>query len=118
MGYMFGTEVLQGHRNGGYNGIEGHIRMTIHPYQYHYDLGYLYGAIKQATVHATHIHDILKQFEQYRFTPAESTPPDGLGLFWELKQRYGSEAKVLLLIQKTQRHLASIRYERRPGNPT
>jgi hypothetical protein len=118
MGYMFGTEDLQGHLRGGYTAIEGHIKMTIHPYQYNHDLGHLYGAIKQATVHAPHVHDILKQFERYRFTPEESTPPDGLGLYWELKQRYGSEANVLLLIQNAQRRLATLRYERRPGNPS
>jgi hypothetical protein len=84
---MFGNEVIQGHLRGGYTAIEGHIKMTTHPYQYNHDLGHLYGVIKQATVHASHIHDILKQLERYKFTPAESTPPDGLGLYWELKQR-------------------------------
>jgi hypothetical protein len=117
MGYMFGTEVIQGLLRGGYNGIERHIQMTTHPYQYHHDLGHLYSPIKQATVHAAHVHDVLKQFERYRFTPAESTPPDGLGLFWEFKQRYGSTANILLLIPNTQQKLATLWYDRRPGNP-
>jgi hypothetical protein len=91
--------------------------MTIHPYQYNHDPGHLYGAIKQATVHAPNVYNIIKQFERYRFTRAESTPPDGLGLYWQLKQRYGSEANVLLLIQNAQLRLATLRYEIRPRNP-
>jgi hypothetical protein len=80
MGYMFGTEDIQDHLRGGFNGIESHLRMTIHPYQFNNDLGHLYSAIKQATFHAANIHDVLKQFEKHRFTPADSSPPDGLGL--------------------------------------
>jgi hypothetical protein len=35
-----------------------------------------------------------------------------------LKQRYGSEANGLLLIQSTKRKFSTLQYERRPGNPT
>jgi hypothetical protein len=63
MGNMFGLDLIHGHLRGAFIGIECHIQMTIHPYQYHFDLGHLYGAIKQARVLEANVHGVLKQFE-------------------------------------------------------